>query len=91
MQCSEGLIKQHWSAGKQELKLTVCLQMEQPIPTTATAEAYYQRLASISRGNVLNGDYIKLRQITLGYTISEKAFAKILYSVLYRFHWLDVT
>ncbi|MDN3657318.1 SusC/RagA family TonB-linked outer membrane protein [Ferruginibacter paludis] len=42
---------------------------------TATAESYYQRLAQISRGNVLNGDYIKLRQVTLGYTISEKALA----------------
>jgi len=44
---------------------------------TATAQSYYQRLASISRGNVLNGDYIKLRQISLGYTISEKALSKV--------------
>jgi len=44
---------------------------------SATAESYYQRLASISRGNVLDGDYIKLRQVTLGYTISEKALAKV--------------
>ncbi|MEP6748970.1 MAG: SusC/RagA family TonB-linked outer membrane protein [Bacteroidota bacterium] len=44
---------------------------------SASAESYYQRLASISRGNVLNGDYIKLRQVTLGYTISEKALAKV--------------
>lgn len=44
---------------------------------TASAENYYERLSSISRGNVLNGDYIKLRQVTLGYTIGEKAFAKI--------------
>lgn len=42
---------------------------------TAPAESYYQRLASISKGNVLNGDYIKLRQVTLGYTISEKALS----------------
>ncbi len=41
----------------------------------ATAEAYYQRLASISKVNVLNGDYIKLRQVTLGYTIPEKVLA----------------
>ncbi|HWB24859.1 MAG TPA: SusC/RagA family TonB-linked outer membrane protein [Chitinophagaceae bacterium] len=40
--------------------------------TTVSAEAYYQRLASISKVNVLNGDYIKLRQITLGYTINPK-------------------
>jgi TonB-linked SusC/RagA family outer membrane protein len=44
---------------------------------TATAQAYYQRLASISRINVLDGDYIKLRQITLGYTISEKMLGNI--------------
>ena len=43
----------------------------------ATAESYYQRLANISKGNVLNGDYIKLRQLILGYTISEKAFANV--------------
>ncbi len=42
-----------------------------------TAQNYWQRMASISKGNVLNGDYIKLRQITLGYTISGKALAKI--------------
>ena len=44
---------------------------------TATAQNYYQRLASISRQNVLDGDYIKLRQVTLGYTISEKALSKL--------------
>ncbi len=44
---------------------------------TASAENYYRRLASISKVNVLSGDYIKLRQLTLGYTISEKAFEKI--------------
>jgi len=38
---------------------------------------YYQRLAGISRINVLNGDYIKLRQITLGYTLSEKLFTHV--------------
>ena len=48
-----------------------------PNTVTATAESYYRRLASISKGNVLNGDYIKLRQISLGYTISEKALAKV--------------
>lgn len=45
--------------------------------TSVSAEAYYQRLASISKFNVLDGDYIKLRQVTLGYTIPEKAFANI--------------
>jgi TonB-linked SusC/RagA family outer membrane protein len=48
-----------------------------PNAVTATAQSYYQRLASISKQNVLDGDYIKLRQVTLGYTISEKALAKV--------------
>lgn len=39
---------------------------------SADAQDYYQRLATISRVNVLNGDYIKLRQVTFGYTISQK-------------------
>jgi hypothetical protein len=43
----------------------------------ATAQAYYTRLATISKVNVLDGDFIKLRQITLGYTISEKMLGKI--------------
>ena len=48
-----------------------------PVTTTVSAQAYYQRLASISKFNVLSGDYIKLRQVTLGYTIPEKAFGKV--------------
>jgi TonB-linked SusC/RagA family outer membrane protein len=43
----------------------------------AAAQDYYQRLASISRVNVLSGDFIKLRQVALGYTISEKMLGKI--------------
>ena len=43
----------------------------------ANAQDYYQRLATISRVNVLNGDYIKLRQVTLGYTISQKMLGDI--------------
>jgi len=39
---------------------------------TATAEKYYQDIAQISRNNVLNGNYIKFRQVTLGYTFSNK-------------------
>lgn len=42
---------------------------------TASAESYYRRLADISKFNALNGDYIKLRQVTLGYTVSEKALS----------------
>ncbi|MDP4212817.1 MAG: SusC/RagA family TonB-linked outer membrane protein [Bacteroidota bacterium] len=48
-----------------------------PNTVSADAQGYYQRLATISRVNVLNGDYIKLRQVTLGYTISEKALGNI--------------
>lgn len=44
---------------------------------TASAQDYYQRLASISKVNVLNGDYIKLRQITLGYTFGDKYFRNV--------------
>ncbi len=43
-----------------------------PNTVAADAQDYYQRLASVSRVNVLNGDYIKLRQITLGYTLTQK-------------------
>lgn len=44
---------------------------------TVSAQDYYTRLASISKGNVLNGDYIKLRQVTLGYTFTEKMLGNI--------------
>jgi TonB-linked SusC/RagA family outer membrane protein len=43
-----------------------------PNTVTATAQDYYQRLAGISRINAVNGDYIKLRQLTLGYTLGQK-------------------
>ncbi len=43
----------------------------------ADAQDYYQRLSTISRVNVLNGDYIKLRQVTFGYTISQKMLGNI--------------
>lgn len=48
-----------------------------PNTVTATAQNYWQRMASISKGNVLKGDYIKLRQVMLGYTIPEKALTKV--------------
>jgi hypothetical protein len=32
---------------------------------------------NVSRVNVLDGDYIKLRQLTLGYNISDKLFGSI--------------
>jgi TonB-linked SusC/RagA family outer membrane protein len=42
---------------------------------TASAQKYYQAISidkGITRESVQNGDYIKLRQVTLGYTLSEK-------------------
>jgi outer membrane receptor protein involved in Fe transport len=48
-----------------------------PNTVTANAQSYYQRLATISRNNVLDGDYIKLRQVSLGYTFSERALGNI--------------
>ena len=44
---------------------------------TATAQDYYQRLAGISKINVLDGDYIKLKQLTLGYTFNERMLGNI--------------
>jgi len=43
----------------------------------ASAQDYYTKLSDISKGNVLNGDYIKLRQFTLGYTVPEKALSQL--------------
>ena len=48
-----------------------------PVTTNVSAQAYYQRLAAISKTDVLNGDFIKLRQVSLGYSIPEKAFDKV--------------
>jgi TonB-linked SusC/RagA family outer membrane protein len=40
--------------------------------TRVNAQAYYQHLAqNITKISVLDGDYIKLRQVTLGYTLPE--------------------
>jgi TonB-linked SusC/RagA family outer membrane protein len=45
---------------------------------TASAQDYYRALAqNVSKVNVLNGDFIKLRQVTIGYSIPEKSFAKL--------------
>lgn len=44
---------------------------------TPSAQDYYRRLGDISKFNALNGDYIKLRQVTLGYTISQKTLSTI--------------
>ncbi|WP_018615463.1 SusC/RagA family TonB-linked outer membrane protein [Segetibacter koreensis] len=49
-----------------------------PNTTAASAQSYYQALAqNVQKISVLDGDYIKLRQITLGYNISEKVFANV--------------
>lgn len=45
---------------------------------TATAQDYYTALANnVTSVTVLDGDYIKLRQVTLGYTFNEKAVAPL--------------
>lgn len=45
---------------------------------TADAQGYYRTLVQqVTSVNVVDGDYIKLRQFTLGYSIPEAAFAKI--------------
>ena len=43
-----------------------------PNTVAATAQDYYQALGAVSRVNVLNGDFIRLRQLTLGYTLGRK-------------------
>jgi TonB-linked SusC/RagA family outer membrane protein len=43
--------------------------------TNATAQAYYQGLAKVSSVNVLDGSFIKLRQISFGYNIPKTAIA----------------
>lgn len=47
--------------------------------TTATldAQTYYQKLASVSKYEVLDGSFIKLRQVTLGYTFTENMFGHL--------------
>lgn len=45
---------------------------DQPNTKAASAQSYYQALGNVSRINALNGDYIKLKQLTLGYTLGRK-------------------
>ncbi|WDF54676.1 SusC/RagA family TonB-linked outer membrane protein [Mucilaginibacter sp. KACC 22063] len=48
-----------------------------PNTTNVPAELYYQELARrISANNVLNGDFIKLRQVTLGYNLPKSIIAR---------------
>jgi len=45
---------------------------------TASAQDYYRAVAQqITSTSVVDGDYIKLRQMTLGYTIPESAFGNV--------------
>ncbi|HEY5825537.1 MAG TPA: SusC/RagA family TonB-linked outer membrane protein, partial [Cyclobacteriaceae bacterium] len=45
---------------------------------TASAQDYYRAVAQqITTTSVVDGDYIKLRQLTLGYTIPESAFGNV--------------
>jgi TonB-linked SusC/RagA family outer membrane protein len=46
--------------------------------TAAAPRDYYKAVATnITSSSVQNGDYIKLRQVTLGYTVPEKVFASM--------------
>jgi TonB-linked SusC/RagA family outer membrane protein len=49
-----------------------------PNTVTASAQDYYTALANnVTSVTVLDGDFIKLRQVTLGYTFNEKAVAPL--------------
>ncbi len=49
-----------------------------PNTVTATAQNYYAAVAQrITSSSVVDGDFIKLRQLTLGYMLSESVFAKV--------------
>ncbi len=63
--------------GRETGIITGVTQDGKPNAVAAKAQDYYQRLAGISRLDVLNGDYIKLRQVTFGYAIPEKAFERL--------------
>lgn len=46
--------------------------------TTATAENYYRGLVqNVTRTSVVDGDFIKLRQLTLGYTFPSSMFTNV--------------
>lgn len=52
-----------------------------PNTVNVPAETYYQELARrISANNVLNGDFIKLRQVTFGYNIPRATLARTPFS-----------
>jgi len=43
-----------------------------PNTVAATPQNYYTAFANVSRNNVLNGDYIRLKRLSLGYTLDKK-------------------
>jgi TonB-linked SusC/RagA family outer membrane protein len=45
---------------------------DQPNTVAATPQGYYTAIANVSRNNVLNGDYIRLKRLSLGYTLDRK-------------------
>jgi TonB-linked SusC/RagA family outer membrane protein len=65
--------------GRDANAITVGVNADGTTNTTAvTPKAYFQQVATgITSTSVLNGDYIKLRQVTLGYTISEKILSGV--------------
>ncbi len=50
----------------------------QPNTVAADAQGYYTALArNVTKSNVLDGDFVKLRQVTLGYNLPESIFNRI--------------
>ena len=43
-----------------------------PNTVAATPQNYYTAFANVSRNNILNGDYIRLKRLSLGYTLDKK-------------------
>jgi TonB-linked SusC/RagA family outer membrane protein len=62
--------------GREGIK-TGILENGSPNTVTADAQGYYRSLVQqVTSANVLDGDYIKLRQMSLGFTIPEAAVSK---------------
>jgi TonB-linked SusC/RagA family outer membrane protein len=54
------------------------LENGQPNPVTVDAQTYYTELARrITKTNILDGDFIKLRQVNLGYTFPDNVFNRV--------------
>ncbi|HEY5751262.1 MAG TPA: SusC/RagA family TonB-linked outer membrane protein [Chryseolinea sp.] len=64
--------------GRQEGITTGVHEDGTPNTTTATPQDYYRAVAQqITATSVVDGDFIKLRQLTLGYTLPSAVFANI--------------